>query len=148
MIAEFRRQRAQAVDVNSDPGALHLCEDSLERELHIGEETPGATCLYLGVQHRGQFADRRGLGSEIVVAAVQRELTVLTWGDGPPQVALTEAREVSRALPGLHQIRRQRRVGGDALQVHAIAFADLPEALEIACIAAEEQAQVLIEHHP
>ncbi len=118
MVAEFRGERSKAIDVHGDARAFHLGQHALERELHIGEQAPGAAGLNLGVEHRGQFADRRGLGSEIVVAAVQGELTVAAGGDGSTQVALAQACEVSCALAGLHQVRRQRRIRDNALQVH------------------------------
>ena len=49
------------------------------------------------------------IGSEIVVAAVQGELTVAAGGDGSTQVALAQACEVSCALAGLHQQRDQAK---------------------------------------
>ena len=120
MVAEFRRECPQPLHVDRDAGALHLGQDSLEGELHLGKQTTGATRLDLGIQHPGQLPDGRGLGREVVQAAVQRQLTALAGRDGPPQVALAQAREVSRALPRLHEVRRQRRVGGDTLQVHSL----------------------------
>ena len=54
-----------------------------------------------------------------LAAVIQGQLTVVTGGDGAAQVALTQACEVARPLPGLDEVGRQGRVRGDAAQVHA-----------------------------
>ena len=107
LITEFPGQLAEAVHVDRDPYALHAGEDPLQREFDIPEKSTGPARFHLGIQDASQFADGHGLRRKIPVAAViQGQLTVVTGCDGAAQVALTQAREVARPLPGLDEVGR------------------------------------------
>ena len=124
-------QLGQLLQVDGDAGGLHIGQHVLHRQLHVTEQCGGVDAFQLGVQRIGQIRhgprtqDRRldRLLVHPVHVIEKRKLLLLRCIRAQFAAQVTQRKVVQgeAALPRPHQIGRQRRVGGDAVECPAAA---------------------------
>ncbi len=115
------------LQVDCDAGVLHLGQRLLHRQLHFTQQCRGVDAGQLLVERFGQVHHRHGpqdsclhrLLVDARSSVVEQRKLLLLWvfrAKLAAQIAQREVVEGEAALPGAHQVGRQRGVGGDAGQ--------------------------------
>ena len=126
LVAELALQLGEHVEVDGDAGRLHAGQHRLHGQFHVAEQSRRVDARQFLVERVGQVDDRPGpqdqglhrLVVDALVVIEERKLLLLRSirAQFATQVAQRQIVEGEAALPGPHEVGRQRGVGGDTGQ--------------------------------